>query len=153
MTQLSAHFTLRELTRSNTAAKNGIRNTPSEKHINALKTLCNEVLEPVRAHFNAPVVISSGYRSAELNRFMGGAPNSQHTLGQAADIEIPGVPNVEIFDFIAQNLVFDQLIAELLTKQNGADGWIHVSYAPKNRMETLSYLGRGRGYVKGLVFV
>jgi hypothetical protein len=151
--QLTKHFSLAELTRSDTAAKRGIYNIPEPEHVENLKALCVNVLEPVRVHFDRPVTIKSGFRCYELNRMIGGAANSQHTTGQAADIEIRGVDNADVFRFIAQNLTFDQLIAEMLEHDDGEAGWIHVSYAPTNRKQQLSFLGKGRGYHVGLQFM
>jgi hypothetical protein len=102
------------------------------------------------------VKIRSGFRSQALNRVVGGAPNSQHTTGEAADIEIPGIANADVFRHIVKNLPFDQVIAELLDRNDGSAGWIHVSYSrAKLRHEDLSFLGRGKGkgYVPGLRFI
>lgn len=151
--QLSKHFTLAELTRSQTAKRLDIANNPSDVEIKCLKDLCENILEPVRVHFGKPIIISSGYRSPALNKANGGASTSQHVKGQAADIEIDGVPNAAIYSYIFKNLDFDQLIAEKLKSNDGSAGWIHVSYNKgKNRGEALSFLGNGR-YVRDLVFV
>jgi hypothetical protein len=151
--QLSKHFTLLELTRSQTAKRLDIKNEPSAAEIKCLKELCENILEPIRVHFGKPLVLSSVYRSPALNKAIGGASTSQHVKGQAADLEIAGVANAAIYAYILDNLDFDQLIAEKLKTSDGGAGWIHVSYNKgKNRGEALSFLGGGR-YVKGLVFV
>jgi len=150
---LSEHFTLAEMTRSQTAAKRGIDNVPDDEAMANLKALCVNVLEPIRAHFNKPVTVTSGFRSAELNRMIGSAPNSQHGRGEAADIEIAGVDNDDLYNYITRHLKFDQLIAELLERDDGRAGWIHVSYTKTNRMQQLSYLGKGRGYDVGLKYL
>ena len=125
--QLSPHFKLAEFTKSQKAIRNGIPNRPRQNHIAALKLLCEQVLEPVRQHFGKPVFISSGYRSPELNRAVGGSTRSQHRRGEAADFEIPGVGNREVAIWIRDNIDFDQLILEGARRGNPNAGWIHVS--------------------------
>ena len=122
-TKLSPHFTLREMTKSLTAQRLGIDNNldpTNEDHIRiikALNTLCSVVLEPTREFFlGTPFSPSSGYRSPELNKKIGGSPKSQHMLGQAVDFEIPGVPNIVLARWIRDNLRFDQLILEHFVK-------------------------------------
>lgn len=152
--RLSHHFTLEEFTRSDTAEDLCISNIPTMVQIENLTSLCFRILEPLRAHFSRPVNIISGFRSPQLNKAVGGRPSSQHTMGEAADIEINGTPNGEIWKFIATALPFDQLIAEKLKKDDGSAGWVHVSRKLKGiqRGEALSYLGGGK-YVKGLEYV
>lgn len=121
--KLSEHLDLAEVIRSDYAKRNGINNMPNAEHTENLIELANKIFEPIRKHFNKPIHISSGYRSKELNAKIGGASNSQHTKGQAIDIDQGNrKENMEIFDFIKNNLEFDQLINE-----NGYD-WVHVSY-------------------------
>jgi hypothetical protein len=132
--QLSKHFSLAEFINSESAKRNGIDNKPKEEHIENLKSLCENVLEPIREHFKVPIHISSGYRSDALNRMIGGSKSSQHSLGQAADVdmEITSVSNKQIFDYISKNLDFDQLINEF------DYSWVHVSYKKKgNRKQSL----------------
>jgi len=93
--QLSKHFTLREMTNSMTAQRKGIDNTPGSAEIKNLGDLCYEVLEPLRAHFDKPVTITSGYRSEALCEAIGSKKTSQHAKGQAVDLEIFGVPNIK----------------------------------------------------------
>ncbi len=147
--QISKHFSLAEMTFTSTKHKN----MPNEEQVIALKALCENVLEPIRGHFDKPITIHSAFRSPEVNKSVGGAASSQHLKGEAADITIRGVANVDIYNFIRDNLVHDQVIAEKLNKNNGNFGWVHVSYSKHhNREEGISFLGAGR-YVKGLVFV
>ena len=121
--KLSEHLDLVEVTRSDYAKRNGINNMPNAEHTENLIELANKIFEPIRKHFNKPIYVSSGYRCKELNAAIGGAKNSQHTKGQAIDIDQGNrKENMEIFDFIKNNLEFDQLINEF-----GYD-WIHVSY-------------------------
>ena len=135
--RLTAHFTLAEFTRSESAKRHGVSNNPTPEHLENIKVLCERVLEPIRAKFG-PIVISSGYRSKMLNHYIGGTLKSQHLEGKAVDIDMDGmdsVTNKEIFEYIKYNLEFDQLINE----HNYA--WIHVSYnAGKNRKQILDAL-------------
>jgi zinc D-Ala-D-Ala carboxypeptidase len=138
--KISPHLSLAELTRSQTAKRNGIDNTPTAEHLENFKILAEKVFEPIREHFKTPIFISSGYRSKELNDFIKGSPNSQHCKGQAIDIDMDGgsgeVTNRMIFDFIKNKLDFDQLIWEFGTDFN--PDWVHVSYVKTgNRKQKL----------------
>ena len=131
---LSANFSLKELTKSDTATRLGIDNTPDAETIDNLKTLCDKVLQPVREHFGKSVTVNSGYRSPELNSSpaVGGSKTSDHCKGMAADIEIAGVANAELAQWIMDNLDYTQLILEFYTQGIPDSGWVHVSYDPKN---------------------
>jgi hypothetical protein len=139
--QLSKHLSLAEVTRSETAKRNGISNMPTEEHINNFKLLAEKVFEPIREHFGVPIHISSGYRSKALNTAIKGSLSSQHCSGEAIDIDMDGskngVTNKMVFDFIKNNLSFDQLIFEFGTKD--APDWVHVSYesSGKQRKQVL----------------
>ena len=146
--KLSKNFSLPEMTKSQTALRRGIDNTPTPDKIDPLTMLCEKVLQPVRDHFDRPVTITSGYRSPELCMAIGSKPTSQHTKGQAADFEVPGVSNMEVAKWISENLEFDQLILECYT--GGNTGWIHCSYVHEPRKELLTY-DRVNGYRKGLI--
>jgi hypothetical protein len=129
--KLSEHLDLSEVTRSESAKRNGISNMPTEQHIANFKLLAEKVFEPIRNHFRCPIHISSGYRSAELNRAIkGSSATSQHCTGEAIDVDMDGssngVTNKMVFDFIKDNLEFDQLIWEFGTASN--PDWVHVSY-------------------------
>jgi hypothetical protein len=130
--KLSANFQLSELVKSQTAERKGISNNPSPDHIDNLKSLCLNVLQPIRSHFDEPVIISSGYRSAELCIAIGSKPTSQHSEGKAADIEIVNVDNRELAMWIKNNLEFDQLILEFYKEGEPNSGWVHVSYSGEN---------------------
>lgn len=123
---LSKNFSLAEMTRSTTAQKKRIENVPNEAQIEFLRELCENVLQPVRDEFG-PIHISSGYRSPKLNVAIGGSTSSQHCAlrGAAADISM-GDDNKDIFNYIKDELVFDQLIWEFGDDENPA--WVHVSY-------------------------
>jgi zinc D-Ala-D-Ala carboxypeptidase len=110
--KLSENFELHELIKSQIAERKGISNNPSTDQINNLKDLCLNVLQPIRSHFDSPVVISSGYRSPELCVAIGSKPTSQHSEGKAADIEIMNIDNKELAMWIKDNVEFDQLILE-----------------------------------------
>jgi hypothetical protein len=125
--RLSKNFTLQEFTKSQTALRMGIDNTPEGEHLEAAKALFENVVQPVREHFG-PTVINSGYRGPALNEAVGGSSKSQHCKGEAADIECPGVPNADIAQWIVDNLDFDQVILEFYTPGIPDSGWVHVSY-------------------------
>jgi len=125
--KLSKNFTLAEYIKSQTALRHHIDNTPSEEHLEAAKELFEHVVQPVRDRFG-PTVINSGYRGPELNERVGGSPSSQHCLGEAVDIECPGVANYDVAMWIAKNTPFDQVILEFAQKGVPDAGWVHVSY-------------------------
>ena len=128
--QLSKNFNLVELTKSQTAERKGIPNSPSPDHQENLRLLCERVLQPVRDHFNHVVSVSSGYRSAALSQAIGSSPDSQHTKGMAVDFEIYGTPNNEVFNWIKNNLMYDQMILEFWNTDEPNSGWVHVAYNP-----------------------
>ena len=125
--KLSPNFSLAEFTKSQTAERKGLDNTPSEEHLVAAQSLFLMVVQKVRDHFG-PTVINSGYRGPELNEAVGGSSKSQHCKGEAVDIEVPGVPNATVAEWIRDNLEFDQLILEFYTPGIPDSGWVHVSY-------------------------
>jgi len=126
--QLSKNLALAEVIRSETAKRKGISNMPTPEHIENFKKLAENVFQPIREHFGVPIHISSGYRSAALNKAVGGSATSQHCTGEAIDIDMDGtsITNRQIFDFIKDNLTWDQLIFEFGTEEN--PDWVHVSY-------------------------
>lgn len=133
--KLTAHYDLSEFTRSESAKREGLDNTPTAEHLENIKILCEKVLEPIRLRFGS-INISSGYRGKMLNHFIGGSVNSDHCVGRAADIDMDdsgsGVTNKEIFEYIKDNLEFDQLINEFNYS------WVHVGYRQgANRKQVL----------------
>ena len=130
--QLSKNFSLVELTKSQTAERKGIDNNPSPAHQENLRLLCERVLQPVRDHFNHVVTISSAYRSPALCQAIGSSVDSQHAKGMAADFEIFGTPNNEVFNWIKGNLLYDQMILEFWNSDEPNSGWLHVSYNPES---------------------
>ena len=137
--QLSENLSLAEVIRSETAKRNGISNKPTPRHLENLKIIAGSIFQPIRNFFQRAVHLSSGYRSEELNAFIKGSASSQHCTGEALDIDMDGteVTNKEIFDYIKDNLEFDQLIWEFGTNDN--PDWVHVSYkaSGKQRKQVL----------------
>ena len=131
--KLSTNFSLNELTKSQTAERKGIDNTPSAEHQENLKSLCTHVLQPVRDHFGQVVSVSSGYRSPELCTAIGSKITSQHAKGEAADFEIFGVSNKELADWIHYNVNYDQLILEYWKESDPNSGWVHCSYSENQK--------------------
>lgn len=139
--KLSEHLDLSEVVRSESAKRKGISNMPTDQHIANFKVLAEKIFEPIRAHFRCPIIISSGYRSKELNAAIGGSLTSQHCSGEAIDIDMDGTPNgvtnKMVFDYIKNNLDFDQLIYEFGNSEN--PDWVHVSHetSGKQRKQVL----------------
>jgi hypothetical protein len=147
--QLSKHFTLEEFEKSQTATRKGITNKAGSGEIKNLGDLCYEILEPVRAKFDKPVTITSGYRSPELSEAIGSKSTSQHCTGNAVDFEIAGVSNLAIALWISNHCNFDQLLLEYYTGEPSS-GWCHVSYDSEknNRKQVLTF--DGKSYTNGL---
>lgn len=125
---LSKNLSLAEMISSESAKRNGIKNEPTAEHLDNMKKLAINVFQPIRDNFNAPIHISSGYRSLALNKAIKGSLSSQHCSGEAMDIDMDGtsITNAKIFNYIKDNLIFDQLIWEFGTDKN--PDWVHVSY-------------------------
>ena len=142
--QLSKHFKLEEFTKSMTATRKGIDNTPGAGEIKNLENLCYEILEPLRAKFDKPITITSGYRSPSLSEAIGSKSTSQHCKGMASDLEIFGIPNIQVAHWLQNNVDFDQLILEFYSPDDPAAGWVHISYNEKgaNRKQVLTYDGK-----------
>jgi hypothetical protein len=127
--ELSKNLTLAEMTRSESAKRAGINNNATKEHIENMKLLASNIFQPIRDHFKKPIHISSGYRSKALNdSIKGTSKTSQHSSGEAMDIDMDNtnITNVQVFDYIKNNLNFDQLIWEFGTDKN--PDWVHVSY-------------------------
>lgn len=174
---LSPHFTLRELTASETAMRLGIDNTPPEALLTPLRGVCENILEPVRAQFGRPYRPSSGFRCEALERAIcwGGDDvkssfarwcrrhsrpvdeiswavyfaHKSHPKGDAVDFEVPGVANLETARWIRDNLAFDQLILEFHEPGDPASGWVHCSWVPTHRRGEVLTIGSG-GTLLGL---
>ena len=134
--KLSKNLSLSEVIKSNTAIKNGIDNSPTLEHLQNLELIAEKIFQPVREHFGVSIGISSGYRSEALNKAIGGSKTSQHCKGEALDLDADmfgGLTNKEIFNYIVENLDYDQIINEYNYS------WIHVSYksSKENRNQVL----------------
>lgn len=144
--QLSQHFTLHELTRSQTAARRGLSNHPGPEHLANLRRLAG-VLEQVRALVGRAVIVTSGYRAPAVNRAVGGVPNSAHALGHAADIRVTGMAPIELARRIRDaGIRYDQLILET------SRGVVHLSVDPRGRQQALTQRrGPGTPVEQGIV--
>jgi uncharacterized protein YcbK (DUF882 family) len=133
MMQLSEHFHLSEFVRSDIARIHDLNNVPPPEVTRKLQLMCRMVLEPVRLHINAPIHISSGYRSTVVNQLAGGSPTSQHCLGEAVDIWTGAMDAERLFEVIQRQVPeWDQLYL------NRRDAFIHISYRlGKNRNQIL----------------
>lgn len=133
---MGKYFTINELTKSSTASRLHINNTPSQEVKDNLNKLIDNVLDPLRELYGKPIIVNSGYRCPKLNKAVGGARNSQHLIGQASDIRTvtnTKESNKQLFDIIRNSkLPFDQLINEY------DFNWVHVSYGPRNRRQILT---------------
>jgi zinc D-Ala-D-Ala carboxypeptidase len=151
---LSPNFTLSEMTKSETALRHGMDNTPNQEQISNMQLLAIKVLQPVRDHYKRGVKVNSGFRHPDVNAKVGGSRTSDHCRGMAADIEIPGVANAELATWIQQNLDYTQLILEFYTPGVPDSGWVHVSYDPANLKKQVMTAMREGGktvYKPGLV--
>ena len=137
--RISKNLTLAEVVKSATAKRKGISNEPTIEHLENLKALAENIFQPLRNHFAVPITVSSGYRSAELNKLIGGSSTkSQHCKGEAIDIDVYGnLTNAEVFSYLREHTNFDQLIWEFGDDEN--PNWVHCSYKRdgRNRGEVL----------------
>jgi len=129
---LSKHVSVKEGVYSTTAKRLGLDNTPTHEHMANMELICEKVFEPLRAHVNGPIKINSFYRGPELNKAIGGSSKSQHCSGQAMDIDdtYSYATNAEMYNYIKENLNFDQMIWEFGTDKN--PNWVHVSYVSES---------------------
>ena len=149
--QLSKNFKLHEFEKSSTAIRLGITNKAGAGEIKNLTDLCYGVLELVRAKFDKPIIVTSGYRSEKLCEAIKSSKTSQHTKGQAVDFEIAGVSNLEVALWIQGNCLFDQLILEFFKEEDKDpnSGWVHCSFnQDSNRKQVLTF--DGKNYINGL---
>jgi zinc D-Ala-D-Ala carboxypeptidase len=139
--KLTANFSLDELIKSQVAERKGINNNPSPMQIENLKALAVNILQPIRSQFDKPLIISSGFRCAQLCLEIGSSINSEHCADNksaAADFEIPGVDNKELAEWIKSNLEYNQLILEFYRDGEPTSGWVHCSYSTDlNRKQSL----------------
>lgn len=148
--KLSKHFTLEELSATNTK----LPNRPPREVVERLRALCEFVLEPVRAHYGRPVIIHSGYRSPAVNAAIKGSKTSQHMKGEAADFHVEGRTVYEVATWLSETfeVFYDQLILENYVPNNPASGWVHCSYrSHMNRNESLTKFRGSSKYYEGIL--
>ena len=126
--KLTENFSLAEMTKSETALRQGLDNTPGDEEIDNLRKLAENVLQPIREAYGRGVKVNSGFRHPDVNAAVGGSRTSDHCKGQAADIEIPGIANADLAQWIVDNCEFRQVILEFYTPGIPDSGWVHVSY-------------------------
>lgn len=142
---LSKNLTLAEATTSQTATRLGINNRPSPLTIKRMERVAQNIFQKIRDNFGKPVRVSSFYRSPELNRRIGGSTTSQHTTGEAIDLQATsGFTNKEIFDYVRTSLKFDQLIGEF-PDANGNFEWVHVSLKESGNRNQILIAKRVKG--------
>ena len=137
--KLTKNFSLAEMIKSDTALRLDMDNTPGDEEIANLQALCENVLQVVRDAYGVGVKVNSGFRHPDVNAAVGGSKTSDHCKGMAADIEIPGVANADLAEWIVENLEFRQVILEFYTPGIPDSGWVHVSYNPDdNKKQVLT---------------
>lgn len=155
--QLSEHFSRAEFEHSDTAIARKLPNVMGAIELANAKALCLNILEPIRRHFGRPVQLNSGFRSTKVNLAVGSKPGSQHERGEAADLEVPGVSNLDVAKWIAgSTLDFDQLILEAYHHGQPSSGWVHVSRSPargrqRRAVLTMTMGSHGPVYSPGIV--
>ena len=137
--KLSPNFSLAEMIKSDTALRLDMENEPDDDHIDNMIALCENVLQKVRDHYGKGVKVNSGFRHPDVNAKVGGSKTSDHCKGMAADIEIPGIANADLAEWIVENCEFRQVILEFYTPGVPDSGWVHVSYNPDdNKKQVLT---------------
>ena len=132
MEKISKHISYKEGVHSNTATRRGFNNTPNKYQLASMKLVSEKVFEPLRRHFGEPIRINSFFRGSLLNTAIGGSKTSQHCKGEAIDMDATnGITNKQLFDYIKDNLDFDQMIWEF-GNDNDPD-WVHVSFTNKRK--------------------
>ena len=152
--KLTQNFSLAEMTKSDTALRLDMDNTPGDEEIANLQALCENVLQPIRDAYGVGVKVNSGFRHPDVNGAVGGSKTSDHCKGMAADIEIPGVANADLAEWISENLEFRQLILQFYTPGIPDSGWVHVSYNPEDNKKQIMTAMKENGktvYKSGLI--
>ena len=152
--KLTQNFSLAAMTKSDTALRLDMDNTPGDEEIANLQALCENVLQPIRDAYGVGVKVNSGFRHPDVNGAVGGSKTSDHCKGMAADIEIPGVANADLAEWISENLEFRQLILEFYTPGVPDSGWVHVSYNPEDNKKQIMTAMKENGktvYKSGLI--
>lgn len=135
---VSKNISYKEATHSTTAKRLGIDNTPNAEQFSNMVYVAENVFQPIREHFGVPIYVSSFFRSEALNKAVRGSSSSTHIKGEAMDLDadvFEGVTNAQIFEYIKNNLEFDQLIWEFGTDENPA--WVHVSLSKRNNRKQI----------------
>ncbi len=143
MTQLSPNFSLSEMTASDAAARHNVSNVPTGQTLANLTETAKK-MERVRQILGRPIIVTSGYRSPAVNKIIGGADTSAHTLGYAVDFKVPGLTPFEVCKALKGQLSYDQLIFEYAA-------WTHISFDPRSRGQELSIWNGSGGYKAGIV--
>ena len=152
--KLTENFSLAEMIKSDTALRLDMENEPDDDHIDNLTALCENVLQKVRDHYGKGVKVNSGFRHPDVNAKVGGSKTSDHCKGMAADIEIPGVANADLAEWIVENCEFRQVILEFYTPGIPDSGWVHVSYNPDDNKKQVLTAMKENGktvYKSGLI--
>ena len=151
---LTPNFSLAEMTRSDTAVRLGLSNEPNQEQVTNMQALAHNVLQKVRDHFGKSVRVNSGFRHPDVNTKVAGSKTSDHCKGMAADIEISGVPNADLAQWIVDHCDFRQVILEFYTQGIPDSGWVHVSYNPednKKQVLTATKIDGKTTYLVGLI--
>ena len=149
--KLSKNLTLKEVVKSNTATRKGIDNTPDHWSIDNLRVIAENVFQPIRDHFGVPIGVSSGFRSKELNKAIGGSKYSQHMVGESLDLDADmygRVTNSEIFNYVKKNLEWDQMIWEFGDDEE--PNWVHISY--RSYLPNRKQIKRAKRDDKGMIY-
>ena len=145
--KITKHVSYREATKSNTAIRKGIENIPSGEQMENIKLLCEKVFEPLREHVNGPIAINSLFRSPQLNKAIGGSSSSQHCAGNGAAMDIDDtygkMSNADMFEFVKENLDFDQMIWEYGNEKN--PDWVHISYKNNGNRKQILKCNKAKG--------
>ena len=152
--KLSPNFSLAEMIKSDTALRLDMENEPNDDHITNMQALAENVLQKVRDHFGKGVKVNSGFRHPDVNAKVGGSKTSDHCKGMAADIEIPGIANADLAEWIVDNCEFRQVILEFYTPGIPDSGWVHVSYNPDDNKKQVLTAMKENGktvYKSGLI--
>jgi zinc D-Ala-D-Ala carboxypeptidase len=152
--KLTENFSLAEMIKSDTALRLDMENEPDDDHISNMQALAENVLQKVRDHYGKGVKVNSGFRHPDVNAKVGGSKTSDHCKGMAADIEIPGVANADLAEWIVENCEFRQVILEFYTPGIPDSGWVHVSYNPDDNKKQVLTAMKENGktvYKSGLI--
>ena len=141
--KISHNITYAEAIHSNTAKRKGIDNTPNPAQVENMKLTAEKVFQPLREWVGGPIKVNSFFRSPELNEAIGGSKTSQHCKGQAVDVEVPTISNLDLANWCSVHLNFDQIILEFYKEEEPSSGWVHISFnLESNRRKYLAFDGK-----------